>query len=517
MNYNLAQSFYDSADKFSDRLAISAYGKEFSYQEVKQKVTSITAWLNALSTKPKRVGILASRSAEACIAILAAASTGATYIPVNLAFPEGSLIEIMKRSCLDALIADEEGSRLLNENLLEACPPAVLAYRTKTMFPASDSITDYSELNLSAIIEPPVYASPETPGYVLYTSGSTGIPKGVIIPVGAVDHLLSTLDQKYPIRETDRLAETAATTFDISVYNMFATWRAGASLHIVPPHQLMNPARFIRQHEITVWFSVPSIATLMARMKLLKPGALSTLRQTFFCGEPLLKSVAAAWQKAAPSSTIINMYGPTEATVMCTGEDFVPGCAMTRDIVAIGTPFAGMKAAIATPDLNWVNDGQSGELLLSGPQLALGYLDDPEKTQSKFVEIDGQRWYRTGDMSLRDSNGIFHYLGRLDNQVKVLGYRIELEDIESHLREVTGCESVAAIPWPVQNGLVCGIIAFIAHCQKPVDGIKEAMKDRLPSYMVPNQIQNIPELPMNANGKVDRKALVEMANANKLS
>jgi amino acid adenylation domain-containing protein len=511
MNYNLSQPFYDSARSFPDRFAIHANGNAWSYRDVLEQVNKVSGWLRSQPSTPRRVGILASRSTEACVGLLATAWIGATYIPINLALPEAGILEILKRSGMDALIADENGSQFLTPELLAACPPRILAYRKNAPSAALELVADYSELNAESSLPAPCPMDCDTPGYILYTSGSTGSPKGVTVPVGAVDHLLRALDSRYALRPDDRVAETAATSFDISVYNMFATWRAGAALHIVPAKEMMMPSRFIREHQLTIWFSVPSVATLMARMKLLQPGIFPSLRQTFFCGEPLLGSVAADWQKAAPHSTVINMYGPTEATVMCTSEDFGPACAMTRDIVAIGRPFSGMKAAVATPELSWVEDGTSGELLLSGPQLALGYLDDQEKTSHKFVNVEGERWYRTGDLACRDTNGIFHFLGRLDDQVKILGYRVELEEIEFHLRAVTGCESAAAIAWPVQDGSAFGTAAFIAGFKGVAKEIQAAMKQRLPVYMVPNAIYPIPELPMNHNGKVNRKALAELA------
>jgi D-alanine--poly(phosphoribitol) ligase subunit 1 len=516
MNYNLAQPFYDSVRKYPDNLAIHANEEELSYRDVLERVITVVQWLASGKTAPKRVGILASRSSEACIGILAAAWIGAAYIPVNLALPEAGLLRIIQKSGLDALIADKEGSQLLSSRLLAACPPLVLAHRNHLPGNSSKSITDHNDLAAPSSVTQPLHVDPVEPGYILYTSGSTGIPKGVIVPVAAVEHLLRVLDRKYALRPDDRVAETAATTFDISVYNMFATWRVGASLHIIPAKEMMLPSSFIKYHQLTVWFSVPSVATLMARMKLLRPGTFPSLRQTFFCGEPLLGSVAAKWQRAAPFSTVINMYGPTEATVMCTAEDFIAGCAMTRDIVAIGRPFAGMKAVIAARESGWARDGESGELLLSGPQLALGYLDDPEKTRLQFVEIDGERWYRTGDLAMRDSTGVFHYLGRIDNQVKILGYRIELEDIESHLRAVTGCESSAVVPWPVHEGTALGIVAFVVGHDAPAAEVREALKQRLPIYMVPAQIHSVPELPLNINGKVDRKSLAALLESRKV-
>ena len=507
---SLALPFYESACRYPNRLAICADGREFSYREVLEEVVSVANWMCSDGTRPKRVGILASRSADACVGILAAAWIGAAYVPINLSLPEAGIIGILNRSGLDALVADKTGSKMLSASVLETGPSKVVARREYVPHSATSRTTYYDELLPAESITEPVLVDRTAPGYVLYTSGSTGVPKGVVVSVGAVDHLLRVLEVNYPLSRDDRIAETSAASFDLSVYNMFSTWRAGASLHVLPATQSMAPAKFIREHKITAWLSVPSSADLMAHMGLLKPGSFPSLRQTFFCGEPLLSSIAEAWQSAAPMSTVSNMYGPTEATVMCLGEDYRPGCALTRDCIAIGRPYPGMKAAIATPEAAWVSDGISGELLLSGPQLALEYLDDVDKTRSKFVEIDGERWYRTGDLSVRDSGGVFHYLGRIDNQVKVLGYRVELEEIECHLREVTGCYSVAAVAWPMHGSSAAGIVAFLAGFDGSKSNLRIAMQQRLPSYMVPTRIHILSELPLNSNGKVDRKELTAM-------
>lgn len=513
MNYNLALPFLESARKFPDAPAINADGKNLSYRDALQHVLSVADWLRSQQPAPMRVGILGSRSSDACIGILAAAWIGAAYVPINLAFPEAALVAVIKRSGLSALIVDKEGSKLLSPEVMAACPSMILAHRYNVPGNSRDRVTPYTSLNASPVRSEPHHLGRAAPGYILYTSGSTGIPKGVVVPVGAVEHLLRVLDAKYALRSTDRVAGPTAITFDLSVYDMFAAWRAGACLHILSPKQMLVASRFIRDHQVTVWLSVPSIATLMYQMKQLKRGAFPSLRQTFFCGEPLLGSIATEWQKAAPHSTITNMYGPTEATVMFTGEDFNSGCAMSRDIVAIGRPFEGLSAAVATPEFKWLPQGERGELLLSGPQLALGYLDDPEKTKAKFVEIDGECWYRTGDLALRDSNGVLHYLGRIDNQVKVLGYRVELEEIEFHLREVSGCESVAAIAWPQTGGSATGLVAFLSGFSGYPETVKDALARRLPAYMVPNQFHLCTQLPLNGNGKVDRTALAKLVAA----
>jgi D-alanine--poly(phosphoribitol) ligase subunit 1 len=506
MNYNLSLPFYKSASRNPNGSALYVDDQEYTYGQLLEKVMNVADWMSQGDFVTKRVGILAPRSAEAYIGILAAAWIGAAYVPINLALPESALIGSLKRSGLDVLIADRIGSARLGASVLAACPPRVLAVRDYVDRDSARSVVFFDSLKKAGDIDP-AHVEATKPSYVLYTSGTTGLPKGVIISAGAVDHFLSAMQSQYPLVTEDRVAETTEPSFDISVYNMFATWRAGASLRVMPKDLLPNHRAFICKHEITIWFSVPSAAAHMDRRKMLKANSFPSIRLTFFCGETLLISVAAAWQGAAPLATIVNMYGPTEATVMCLGERYHQTCVKTRDSVAIGRPFHGMKAAVASPELHLVADDETGELLLSGPQLALGYLDDEENDRLRFVHIDGDRWYKTGDLAYRDAHGFFHFLGRVDNQVKVLGYRVELEEIECHLREVTDCKSVAAVAWPIREGSASGIVAFLAGFAGEVTAVMTALRQRLPNYFVPTQIRLVTELPVNNNGKVDRKAL----------
>jgi D-alanine--poly(phosphoribitol) ligase subunit 1 len=510
MNYNIAQPFFESAQKYPDKLALFADGENYTYRDLLDRVVRVADWLASRDEgTPKRVGIYGSRSAEACIGILAAAWVGAAYVPISLKRPELGVAGLLEASGLDALIADRNGSQMLTARVLKAAPAKILAAGGTDAAATRKQIACFDDLPSGKKFCQPAVVGPDTIAYILYTSGSTGIPKGVILPSKAVHHFLSAMEADYPLSPEDRLAETADTSFDISVYDMFATWRAGASLHVIPTTQVMGPAKFVQENQITTWFSVPSIAALMNRMGLLKPGAFPCLKYTFFCGEPLLTNVAEAWQMAAPNATVVNMYGPTEATVMCMGQRYSSDCVLTRDCVAIGKPFNGMQAAIAEGE-KFVSLGEQGELLLAGPQLALGYLDDPAKTAARFVTLEGARWYRTGDLAHCDKNGVFHYLGRIDNQVKILGYRVELEEIECHLRDVSRCADVAAVAWPIQNGSATGVVAFVVNYKGPEEDIKAALQQRLPSYMVPTRMCVLSKLPLNNNGKVDRSALKTM-------
>lgn len=511
MDYNLARRFYENACSHPEKLALIADGKSFTYHQLLKKVISIVTWLmSADDRSPERIGILGSRSAEACAGILAAAWVGAGYVSLNLKQPQSALIEILQRTDLSAVIADHTGSRMLNDSVLSSAPPKVLAVADTLPSSATSRVTFWDNLSEVRSSTEPVARKQDDLAYILFTSGSTGKPKGVMVPTGAVDALLRAMEQQFPVSSDDHFAETTEISFDLSVYNMFATWRAGASLHIVPATQALAPAKFIRDHAITVWLSVPSIAVFMKKMGLLTPQAFPNMRLSFFAGEPLLESVARHWQEACPKATIANLYGPTEATVVVIGEVFGPNCSRTRDCIAIGKPFPGVSAGVIDADGKVLPPGAAGELVLAGSQLALGYFRDVEQTAARFLSLRGQTWYRTGDLCTQDTNGTFHYWGRIDNQVKITGYRVELEDVESHLREVADCDAVAAVPWPIRDGTAHGIIAFMVPNGVSESQIKLRMQARVPSYMVPTRVHFLPEIPRNSSGKVNRNVLLEM-------
>jgi D-alanine--poly(phosphoribitol) ligase subunit 1 len=508
-NYNLAKPFSDTARQYPDRIALVVDGRKLTYAEALKEVGRIVHWMRTSGHAPKRVGILAARGLEAYIGILASAWVGAAYVPIDIALPSFALIGILKRSGLDVLITDSAGSEKISEDVLAASPQRVLIHQRDLPVAANRPVTDFDELQRVEDPGEPAFMVAGEPGYMMYTSGSTGVPKAVIVTVGGVDHLLWTLSYDYPVREEDRVAGTSPISFDASVYDMFSAWQVGAALYIIPVNISLAPAKFLQENEITIWFSAPSIAAQMARMGLLKPGSFPSLHRSLFSGEALPRVVAEAWQAAAPNSKVVNLWGATEISVMGIGQDYSPDCHLTGDFIAIGRPYRGVKTAIADENLKLLSNASKGELLLGGPQLALGYLDDEEKTRRAFIEIEGEKWYRTGDLALRDANGILHYLGRIDHQVKVLGgARVELGEIESHLRAVTGCESVAAVAWPMQGGVALGIVGFIGGFNGKATEVRNALKERLPANMVPSRIQLMPEIPLNSNGKVDRKVLI---------
>ena len=493
MNYNLAFPFYVQACAHPDLTALHVDGVSYSYGEVSDLAARVALALGS----SRKVGILAARSPGTYIGLLGASWCGAAYIPLSPKLPTERLIYILNTIRPDALVVDEAGLSCLTAELRAAAPPQVL-----DLFGNLNSLPP-------AKMQAPIARTADELAYILFTSGTTGRPKGVMVSLGNVAQFLDAMQPRFNPTSTDRVSQTSELTFDVSVFEMFIAWNNAASVEVIPANQLMAPVRFIVNRQLTIWSSVPSIAAFMKRMRMLKAAAFPSIRYSVFAGEALPYSLAEAWQQAAPSSVVENLYGPTEATVYCLGATVGPSFPPTpgRDTVPSGFPLPGLEAAILDESLAFLPAGKDGQLAISGGQIAQGYFNDPELTSQRFPSINGKTWYLTGDLSRQDERGIFHHLGRIDNQIKVLGQRVELEEIEAHLREISGTEDVAAVPWPIQDGSVAGIVAFTTKASKTANEILEDLRRVLPTYMVPRQVLQLDALPLNPSGKIDRKAL----------
>jgi amino acid adenylation domain-containing protein len=496
--YNLAGPLFEHARRSPERLALAATDGRVSYGELASLAQRIARWLRSGPPRePGFVGILASRGVMAFAGVLGAGWAGDAYVPLDPKLPEDRLAQLLRITAPAALIVDEAGERALSESLRRFAPPRVL--------------TKLDELPAHDPGDRPAQMQPEDTAYMIFTSGSTGVPKGVLVPARALSHLIRTVQSIYGFGPQDRFSNASNLNFDFSVQDMFLAWNAGASLHPVPASQLMAPARFIREKELTVWSSVPSTAVFLETMGMLGPGAFPTLRHTIFGGEPLPVRSALAWRRAAPDSTVANLCGHTECCVHSTLQWLTdPPCVTPgRGLVAIGKPLPGFEAAVFDENCRALADGVQGELALTGPQVTKGYFQDPERTAARFPAIDGKVWYRTGDLAYRDAGGVYHHLGRVDSQVKIRGHRLELGEVEAALADVCGTDAVAAVAWPVKDGSARGIVAF--HCAEAIEEqeVRGQMARRLPAYATPYMVRRIPSLPLTANGKIDRRALLQ--------
>lgn len=479
-HYNLAHPFWSAYRQHPERLAL----EQLTYAQVAERACAISQWLGPGA---KRVAVLGSRSEAACLAILGSCWSGASYFPLNPNWPSRRLSDLLEQIRPDAVLVDERGQtkveagwRVLHPDQLEPVAPTL-----------------------------PRPVDPEAMAYTIFTSGTTGRPKGVCVSNRAVHHLLNAAFPCFPLTSEDRYASNFEFSFDASVFDLFLTWKAGASLHLVPAAQALAPHSFLRRRQISATVLAPSSLITMDRLKMLQPGSLPDLRWSLFGAEALLESQARLWQQVAPNSQVVSLYGPTENTVTSMFQPLTPTTAVTpeRHTLALGRPLPGVKALVVDDQNRPVPAGSHGQLVLQGEQLAAGYLDNPSLTARRFPHLQGTRSYLTGDWGYQDGDGIFHCLGRQDHQVKIRGHRLELEEVEFCLRQACPGAEVAALAWPDQPGQWSEIIAFVSGSGWDEQGLRQQLGGRLPGHALPGKIHRLDHLPRSENGKIDRAAL----------
>lgn len=499
-----------------DRVALELGDRHLSYRELCALAGSIAAALGPV--RGALVGVLASRSLTAYAGSLAVFGAGAAHVALNPEHPAVRQASVLDQAQVRTLLVGPEALDQVGPLLAEApavrrvvlpegpVPPALAGAFPQVSFVGADA------LGPAPLVAPPVQAGDLA--YLVFTSGSTGQPKGVAIEHGHFAHYMRNFREHVatPLPE-DRLATTYELTFDIALHDMLQAWWSGAALCVVPARQLVAPARFIRDQRITWWFSVASAAMLMARQGTLRPGVFPLLKVSMLCGEPLPASAARAFAAAAPNSVLYNVYGPTETTMELAFYRWTEAseAECRHGIVPIGIPFPGHQHILLDEQGREVLGAGQGELLLEGPQVGAGYWKMPERTAQSFVTLPdrGGRWYRTGDLVERDEGGMYHFVSRMDHQIKLRGHRIELGEIEAALRVVAGTDLVAVIPFPVVEGNAQGLVAFLAGGDEPsTDDLRRGLEARLPAAMVPGRIERLDELPLNSNRKIDRGALL---------
>ena len=521
---NIVNGFLESSERFPSRPALVVDGETLAYRDLKRKAGELACLLRRTEEGDSPlVAILAYRSATAYTGILGILAAGKGYVPLNPKFPvERTRRMLILSGCTQVIVGNECVPHLRD---LLAGFPQPLTLILPGLADVTDLQTDFPlhrYLLLRDIFEShgPVLettVSSQAIAYLLFTSGTTGEPKGVPVTHSSVRSYIEYMCGRCDLNETDRFSQHSDLTFDLSVHDLFVTWERGASLYCLPERAVLLPAKFIRENALTVWFSVPSIIAVLSKMRLLEPDFFPSLRYSFFCGEPLPAPYAQLWQSAARNSIVENLYGPTEATIAIShyrwDSSLSPGECL-NGICPIGRTFAGQRSSIVDQDFNILPEDQAGELFLAGTQVTAGYWNDPEKTATKFVRLgdsENTKWYQTGDLVKQDSTGCMYYLGRIDDQVKIRGYRAELQEIENVLRKACGTDQVVSVAWPVRDGSADGVVAFVSS-HKALDEGKALKYCRtyLPGYMVPQRIYALDALPLNSNGKVDRRGLVRM-------
>ncbi len=472
--------------------------KTISYGDLIKKTRQLASVLK--KNNIQRLGILASKSLEAYLGVLAAHWLGCAYVPLNPRYPLSRLKKIIESAQLDGYIVDALRKPMV-ENFVLTSSATPFKKITLEDIQAEDTIS----LAASKVEATDL-------AYIIFTSGSSGEPKGVPISFGNLGSFIKAVSARYPLTAKDRVSQFSTLSFDVSVFDMGLAFSAGAALYVVPDDTQMAPAKFIYENQLSVWLSVPSVINNMARLKILRPNGFPTLKYSLFTGEALTLAQAQAWAVAAPASQLENLYGPTEVTIDCLGQIYEPNENFYRDQVAIGKPFAKMIAALIDVNEKFLPPGQKGQLVIAGPQVAEGYWHDNNLSAQKFKKLTHpdwgmQGWFLTGDYCYQDSHAVFHYINRLDSQAKILGNRVELEEIEFYFRAITECNEVAACIVTVGDNPE--IVVVTNFSKLDFSALVAQLAERLPKYMLPARMLYRDALIYNTNGKLDRTALAE--------
>ncbi|MFF1487774.1 AMP-binding protein [Streptomyces sp. NPDC058319] len=474
----------------ADRPALRIGAETTTYRDLHRQALT---WAGSLGGA-RTVGVLAGKTVTAYAGILGALYAGATVVPLHPDFPAARTRHMLELSGATAVIADERGRAVL-AGLGDDLPALAVAEPD----PAR------------ALTGPRTGTAPADTAYMLFTSGSTGRPKGVPISHGSTRHYFELLDARYDFTPDDVFSQTFDLNFDCAMFDLFCAWGSGATVDVTPQTAYLDLPAHLAEHGVTVWFATPSAISLARRMNGLAPGALPGLRWSFFAGEALRAHDAADWQAAAPASTLENIYGPTELTVTITGHRWDPDTSPERcvnGLVPIGRVHEGHDHVLVDEEDR--ETPVEGELLITGPQMSAGYLDPADDT-GRFVERAGRRWYRTGDRVRRLADGELVYLGRLDSQVQLQGWRVELAEVEHELRSCEGVEEVVAVGAQTPAGTE--LVVYYTGEPRPAARFARALRELLPKGMLPRHYEHLAEFPLNSNRKVDRKELTQRAAA----
>jgi len=484
---------------FRDRPAFMIDGKYFSYAEFAQSLSAVRVALSLHCGGHRgNIGILALDDLETYAAVFGTMFSGRTFVPINPSLPPDRNASIITQAGINTILSSSKDIDIPDSEEL-----TVIYTRSLPTVEVDLSLPEIRPIDIA---------------YILFTSGSTGVPKGVPI---SHRNLSSFVDAFFEctceLNERDRVLQMFELTFDFSIASYMTPLAKGACVCTVPREVIKYTHVYdlLENHDITIAPMVPSILSYLRPY--FEEIHLPKLRHSYFCGEALYSDVAKEWSKCVPNALIQNFYGPTEVTVFslvynCSddwSEDKAP-----NGIVSIGKPMSNIAVILVDENLEPVLDGQRGELCLAGPQVTPGYWENAEKNAESFFDCSSKngsmRYYRTGDLAFRDEDGDFHFCGRVDFQVQVQGYRVELSEIEYHARQAAPKRNLCAVAFQNRIGNT-QIHLFVEGVEERLERIADHIRSKLPSYMVPSVVTFVPALPLNQNGKMDRITLAQWA------
>lgn len=519
MSAQLGHHYLDqAAARFPGKCAVTDGRTSLTFGELASASGRLASLLACLGVvRGERVAYFLKRSPDCITATLGILKAGAAYVPLDHKTPPERWQSIIADAAPRAIICS---AATLPETLERASSlkfsPAIISLDARGEQDQPGGRLFFREELETA--RPPLSAGGEADdvAYVLYTSGSTGTPKGVMVTHGNLRNYVDWAVEYFQLTPGDRLLGTAPFYFDMSTFDIFCALAAGATLSIATDEHFLFPeklARFMEQEKITLWKGVSSLLMYMCRAGVIRSGRFPGLRTVIFAGEPLDAQYLRTWMEALPAAAFYNGYGPTEATgvSLCYPVQQPPEAGQP---IPIGKPCKGAKAILLNEDDRQVEPGQVGELCIAGECLAKGYLNDPEKTHSRFTPAPqgcdvGARIYRTGDLCRQISSGDYVFVSRKDHQVKWMGYRIELGEIEANLMAHPQVRCAVALLAANGNGGLTELAAFFEADGRLEPGVlSHFLEKRVPFYMLPRRYIQLDSIPRNDRGKIARDEIL---------
>ncbi|WP_160683667.1 D-alanine--poly(phosphoribitol) ligase subunit DltA [Clostridium sp. C2-6-12] len=497
----------ESIDKFAstERVAVKCLEKELTYKQLSDFSNKIATFLlEEFKEDRTPIVVYGNKENEILPIMMGALKSGRAYVPLDISFPADRISQVIGE---------------VKPKIVFNCTEYPIEANGAQKFNLEE-INNIFNSEIAITVKKENWVQDEDNCYILFTSGSTGKPKGVQINKRNLDSFISWFEKDTYMDESSTvMLNQPAYSFDLSVVPLYLGLCNGKTLFSLAKSTLQDLREMFNQlaeSDVECWVSTPTLADICCKFDDFNGTVMNKISKFIFIGEVLTKNTAKTLIERFPNAKVINAYGPTEATVAISVIDIDEKMIEDEKELPIGYPMPNCELRIEDEQGNNLSDGEKGELVIIGDSVSIGYLNNPEMTNKAFFQTsDNRQGYRTGDLGYYD-NGILYYSGRKDFQIKLNGFRIEIEDIENNFRKLENINNVAVLPVFNEDNKISHLTAFVVlNVENDLSNLKNAtlikneLKKFIPEYMIPRNIKILKQFPQNTNGKIDRKKLME--------